>query len=136
MKSFTASLVIPTLMVLSLSALSAVQADDSTNTPSAPAAPSTPAAYNHDMSAYKKLAMDAMSLVQAGKLPDAHAKTKELESTWDQGTHDFKKADKKNWKVIDKQMDVAIAATGTDSVPDATAALQKFLDLLANVPSA
>ena len=88
------------------------------------------------MSAYKQLATDTMGLVQAGKLPDALAKLKVLETTWDKGTHDFKKADKKSWKVIDKQMDAAITAASSTSAPDATAALQKYLDLLAAVPSA
>jgi hypothetical protein len=130
MKSLTISVAILILLALNLPALSATKSDDSANTPS------TAAAYNHDMSAYKKLAMDAMSLVKDGKMADALAKTKELESTWDKGTADFKKADKKAWKPIDKQMDAAIAATSSGSASDATAALQKFLDMLAKVPAA
>ncbi len=35
--------------------------------------------YNHDMSAYKKLAEEAMKLAKDDKLPEAYPKTKELE---------------------------------------------------------
>ena len=99
---------------------------------------SAEAKYNHDMSAYKDLATAAMDLVKADKMADAHAKTKELEKTWDKNSKDLRKAKPKLWKSIDKQMDVAIDATnpGKGATADkATAELQKFLDLLAKVPA-
>ena len=93
--------------------------------------------YKHDMSAYKKLAKEAMVLAKADKLAEAHPKTRELEKVYDDGTDDLKKADAKLWHEIDDQMDAAIDAT--NPAKDATtkksvAELQKFIDLLGKVP--
>ena len=96
------------------------------------------AKYKHDMSAYKKLAEDAIQKVKDGKMGAAHSTTKKLEKTWDKGTKDLKKADHGLWKKIDSQMDVAIDATnpGKGATADkATAELQKFIDLLGEVPA-
>lgn len=96
------------------------------------------ATYNHDMSAYKKLAEDALKLAKDNNLPAAYAKTKDLEKVWDKGTEDFKKADLSLWTKIDDEMDVAIDATNPAkgaTKAKSTAALQKWLDLLATVPA-
>jgi hypothetical protein len=98
----------------------------------------TSATYNHDMSAYKKLAEDAMKLANDGKLAEAFPKTKELEKAFDSGTEDLKKADAKLWTGIDTQMDVAIDATNPNkggTKEKATAELQKFIDMLGKVPA-
>jgi hypothetical protein len=94
-------------------------------------------AYKTDMSAYKKLATEALKLVKDGKLADAHKKMKpELEKAWDKGTTDMKKADAKLWTQIDKQMDAGIdacdAAKG-GTAEKATAEIQKFIDMLDKV---
>jgi hypothetical protein len=94
--------------------------------------------YNHDMSAYKKLAEEAMKLAKEDKLAEAFPKTKELEKVFDKGTEDMKKADPKLWTEIDTQMDAAIDATNPskEGTPKkATAELQKFIDLLGKVPA-
>jgi len=96
------------------------------------------AAYNHDMSEYKKLASEAMQLAGDDKLAEAYPKTKELEKAYDNGTEDLKKADPKLWTEIDTQMDVAIDATNPakDGTPQkAKVELQKFIDLLGKVPA-
>jgi hypothetical protein len=103
-------------------------------------APKTAAApaYNHDMSAYKKLAEDALKLAQANNLAAAYPKTKELEKVWDKGTEDLKKAELKLWTEIDDQMDVAIDATNPakgGTKEKSTKELQKWLDMLAKVPA-
>ena len=103
----------------------------------APKAPAMAAAYNHDISSYKKIAEDALKLAKENKLAEAYPKTKELEKTWDGGTEDMKKADAKLWTEIDTQLDVAIDATNPAkkaTKEKATAELQKWLDLLAKVP--
>ncbi len=93
--------------------------------------------YNHDMSAYKKLAEEAMKLAKDDKLPEAYPKTKELEKVFDDGTKDLHEADVKLWKSIDDQMDVAINATnpakdGTSK--KSVAELQKYIEYLGKVP--
>ena len=87
--------------------------------------------YNHDMSAYKVLAEAALKAVKDGKMPSALVKAKELEKAFDDGTADFKKADPKLWKPIDKEMDVAIEACEGTDVTKATTELTKFLAMLA-----
>jgi hypothetical protein len=86
--------------------------------------------YSHDMSAYIKMAGEAQAFVTAGKMSEAATKAKEFEKAYDVGTKDFKKADKKGWTIIDKQMDVALAACeGTDAAK-ATAELTKWTEQL------
>jgi hypothetical protein len=107
------------------------------STPKNPTAAAS-ATYNHDMSAYKKLAEEAMKLAKDGKLAEAFPKSKELEKTFDGGTEDLKKAEAKLWKEIDTQMDVAIDATNPNkggTHEKATAELQKFIDMLGKVPA-
>lgn len=94
--------------------------------------------YNHDMSAYKKIADDALALAKEGKLAEAYPKTKDLEKAFDGGTEDMKKADAKLWTEIDTQMDAAIDASNPSKggTPEkAVAELQQFIDLLGKVPA-
>ena len=88
------------------------------------------AADGKDMSAYKKLAEDALAQVKAGKQTDAHATTKTLEKAYDKGTKALKKADKTLWTKIDKQMDVAIDACGGTDAAAAERELNKFIEFL------
>ena len=90
------------------------------------------------MSAYKKIAEEALALAKEGKLAEAYPKTKELEKAYDGGTEDFKKANAKLWTEIDTQMDAAIDASNPSkggTQEKATAELQKFIDMLAKVPA-
>ncbi len=105
-------------------------------TPSKPAAKS--ADYNHDMSAYKTLAEEALKLAKANKLAEAYPKTKELEKAFDKGTEDLRKADPKLWTEIDTQMDAAIDAANPakdGAAEKAAAELQKFIGMLGKVPA-
>jgi len=109
--------------------------DSATPTPKGGAAAAT---YNHDMTAYKKIAEDALKLAKEGKLAEAYPKTKELEKSFDGGTEDMKKADARLWTEIDTQMDAAIDANNPNkggTQEKATAELQKFIDMLAKVPA-
>ena len=95
--------------------------------------PAAAAADIKDMSAYKKLAEEALAQAKAGKLKEAHAITKKLEKAYDKGTKGLKKADAKSWTEIDCQMDLAIeACAGTDATA-ATTELNKFIEDLAKV---
>jgi hypothetical protein len=94
--------------------------------------------YNHDMSVYKGLANAAMDLVKGGKMAEAHAKTKELEKAWDANTKDLRRAEPTIWRMIDKQMDVAIGATdpaNKGTAEKATVELRKYLHWLGKVPA-
>jgi hypothetical protein len=118
--------------------LSAVPCFVSCRDSAAPKRPAATAVYNHDMSAYKKIAEDALKLAKEGNLAEAFPKTKELEKTFDGGTEDMKKADARLWTEIDTQMDAAIDASNPNKggTPEkATAELQKFIEMLAKVPA-
>ena len=86
----------------------------------------------YNMSKFKGIAEEALKLVKAGDFPAASKKTLELESTFDQETKALRAADRKVWKTIDVQMDVAIEAC-KGAKPDATKAtneLNKFIENL------
>ena len=120
-----AALALVSLFALAIPRVQAAAAD----------APAAQAAYNHDMSAYKALADAGHQLAKDGKLPAALDKAKALEKAWDDGTADLKKADRKLWKTVDSQVDVAIdACKGTDGAK-AAATFAKFDELLATVPA-
>jgi hypothetical protein len=103
------------------------------------------AAAGYDMTEYKKLAEEAMSLAKDDKqdekerMAKAFNITKKLEKVFDDGTAEFKKADAKLWTEIDTQMDVAMDATNPSkegsSPKKSVAELQKFIDMLAKVPA-
>ncbi len=119
-------------LLLAVPCLVSCKDSDATKTPA------VAAAYNHDMSAYTKIAEDALKLAKENKLAEAYPKTKELEKAWDGGTEDMKKSDAKRWTEIDTQLDVAIDASnpakgGTQE--KAAAELQKYIDMLAKVPA-
>jgi len=94
--------------------------------------------YNHDMSAYKKLAQDALEKAKEDKLAEAHPITMQLEKVWDKGTDDMMKADTKLHTEIDDQMDAAIKATNPSeggTKEKSVEELQKFIDMLDKVPA-
>ena len=88
-------------------------------------------AYNHDMSAYKKLGEATLKLVRDGTMSEANDQILLLEKAWDKGTSDFKWAAFSIYKPIDIQLDAAIDACDAKDAPKAIRELDKFLKMLA-----
>ena len=123
------ALIVSTACLLFMGAASVVVAEDAKTEE----AKKPDAKGKYDMSPYKALAEEALKLVQAGDTAKALEKTLELEKKFDEGTKALRAADRKVWKTIDIQMDVAIEACKGEK-PDkdkATAALNDFIAKLA-----
>jgi hypothetical protein len=102
-------------------------------TSSAHAAPAT---YSHDMSAYQKLATDALKLADANDVAGAHKAMMKLEDKWDSGTKDLKKADAALWSQIDDQMDAGIKATEAKDTKKASTEIKALLEKLDKIAKA
>src|SRR5262245_21902854 len=85
------------------------------------AALAAPTTYNHDMSAYEKIANEALKLADAKDIAGAHKAMLKLEDKWDSGTKDLKAADAALWGQIDDQMDAGIKATEAKDAKKASA---------------
>jgi hypothetical protein len=92
-----------------------------------------PPAYNHDMSAYEKLASEALKLADAKDIAGAHKTMLTLEDKWDSGTKDLKAADAKLWSQVDDQMDAGIKATEGKDTKKASVAIKALLDKLGKI---
>ncbi|MBS0328062.1 MAG: histidine kinase [Proteobacteria bacterium] len=61
-----------------------------------------------DLSQYKTIAEDALTLAQKGDFAGAHKKMKEFEATWDNHEDSHKKKSYNTWKSIDNQLDLTL----------------------------
>ncbi len=62
-----------------------------------------------DLSEFKIISEDALSLVRAGKLDDAKTRIADLEVAWDNNAGRLKSTDKKDWSVIDTEVDQVLS---------------------------
>lgn len=92
-----------------------------------------PPTYNHDMSAYQKLANDALKLANAKDIAGAHKAMLKLEDKWDSGTKDLKSADAALWSQVDDQMDAGIKATEAKDAAKASTEIKALLDKLGKI---
>jgi high-affinity Fe2+/Pb2+ permease len=92
--------------------------------------------YNHDMSAYEKIAGDALKLANANDIAGAHKALEKLEDKWDSGTKDLKTADAALWAQIDDQMDAGIKATEGKDSKKAAAEIKALLEKLGKISKA
>ena len=58
-----------------------------------------------DLSEFKKISQDTLSLVQAGKLKDAKTRISDLESAWDNSESKLKPLNPTDWSTIDGSID-------------------------------
>src|SRR6185436_18454630 len=93
-------------------------------------------AYNHDMSAYQKIAGEALKRAQANDLAGAHKAMVDLEDKWDSGTKDLKAADAALWDKVDQRMDAGIKSTEGKDSKKAAADIKALLEELGHVASA
>jgi hypothetical protein len=97
------------------------------------AAHAAPPSYNHDMSAYEKIATEALKLADANNVAGAHKAMIKLEDKWDSGTKDLKTADAALWAQIDDQMDAGIKATEAKDAKKASVEIKALLEKLGKI---
>lgn len=87
-----------------------------------------------DLSAYALIASDSLQLVQAGDLPAAKARMKDLESAWDQAEEHLQPLNPGDWKAVDKAIDRALSQvrSGQPLAADCAAALDALLAQIAS----
>lgn len=82
-----------------------------------------------DLSAFKTIADDTQKLVTAGKLQDAKARIKDLETAWDVAHKSLQALNKDRWTVIDNALDKSLKQlrSGTPTVAASSDALNALL---------
>ena len=94
------------------------------------------ATYNHDMSAYEKIASHALDRAEANDLGGAHKELVELEEKWDSGTKDLKAANAALWNQVDQRLDSALKSSDGKDSKKAAADIKGLLDQLGHVAKA
>jgi uncharacterized membrane protein YkoI len=82
-----------------------------------------------DLSSFRTIAADTLTIVNTGNLTRARARIKDLETEWDGAEAKLRPRNPERWRIIDKAIDAALAQLRADrpQVPDAKAALENLL---------
>jgi uncharacterized membrane protein YkoI len=85
-----------------------------------------------DLSSFRGIAQDTLTIVNTGNLKLAKSRIKNLETDWDRAEAKLRPQNPEQWRRIDKAIDAALQQLRTDS-PQATAANEVLQNLLAEL---